>query len=192
MPETDQNKHRRRSRLTIVAVFAAFLAPILVALFLNSRWTDWQPGELKAYGELLKPAVAVPADAPLRDHWHLATVETGQCGRSCMERLTMLRQQHLASGRHQDRLRVMVITTPRAAPALRQQAASIYPELTVLTDHAGELLPLLSATGAQLFIVDPTGHIIIRYPDGADPTGIRKDLKQLLTWSKQDEGVDDQ
>ena len=36
------------------------------------------------------------------------------------------------------------------------------------------------------YLIDPVGNIIMSYPADSDPTGIRKDLKRILTWSKAD------
>ena len=199
MPDANRKSDIKRSRLVILALFGLFLLPLLIALFLNSGWTDWSPSELRNNGELVKPPVAV-SDATvstpagqvrlgewLNDRWQLVTLSESDCGESCRQRLTTMRQLHKATGRHQEAVRVMLITPSSLTDETRRAIAGIYPLIDVVADPSGQLIDAFRQTGeGEFFILDPDGHIILRYPAGSDPTGIRKDLNRLLTWSQED------
>jgi hypothetical protein len=36
------------------------------------------------------------------------------------------------------------------------------------------------AQGVPVYVIDPNGFLILRYPPGADPAGLRADLAKLL------------
>ena len=199
MPDANNKPDTKRSRLVILALFGLFLLPLLIALFLNSGWTDWSPSDLRNHGELVKPPVAV-ADEPvttpagrislgewLNQRWQLVTLSSAGCDERCQQRLVTLRQLHKATGRHQEAVRVLLVTSAPLSDSEQQTVSSIYPLIDVVADTEGRLIRQFNELGdGEFFILDPEGHIILRYPTGSDPTGIRKDLGRLLTWS-QDE-----
>lgn len=195
----DAKPETRRSRLVILVLFALFLLPVLIALFLNSGWTDWSPSDLRNHGKLVKPAVPVAAetvttpagDIPLGDwlnqRWQLVTLTGSDCTRECQQRLVTMRQLHKATGRHQEAVRVLLVASSPLADSAREAIARIYPLIDVVSDSDGDLIQRFRQTGdGEFFILDPEGHIILRYPAGSEPTGIRKDLGRLLTWSQED------
>lgn len=184
-------------RLILILVFAIFLAPVLLSILMHSRWWNYQPAQLRNYGQLVQPvqalapfnATAINGDsidqASLLDHWTLLAVTPGACAELCRQRIDWLDRLRETQGRHQQRLNVLMLATGPAASANLPGSAA----LAVLEQFpAGWLaqLPQPAEQGQSTYLIDPLGNIIMVYPPSADPTGVRKDLKRILTWSQAD------
>lgn len=188
-----------KQRATIVLVFAVFLAPVVLATLMHSNWWHFQP-ETKHYGDLVEPVIALHdfqvedstgrqwQQADLLEHWTLLAVTDTSCTQECIERLTWLARLRETQGRHLQRLNVMVVGSDLA----QLQAPPGQPGIILAQFEASDgrsdwrqQLPARFALNTT-YLVDPAGNIILSYPPASDPTGIRKDLKRILTWSKAD------
>ena len=69
---------------------------------------------------------------------------------------------------------------PDDAPLLALQ-----PDLhtAVATDAAARTAFDLDTAGHRVYVVDPTGRIILRYPADAEPRDILKDMERLLRYA---------
>jgi hypothetical protein len=54
------------NRTTIIAVFAVFFLPVIIAVLIHSEWFQWRPAQTRNHGELLQPPHALP-DFRLQD-----------------------------------------------------------------------------------------------------------------------------
>lgn len=187
------------NRATVAAVLALFLTPIIIAVLLNSQWLDWRPGSTKNHGELLEPAVRLPefevlsadGETVTRDsiegQWQLVHYRAAGCDEACMDDLYWMRQVRMAQDRHVSEVALMLITPGELEPDTLQAIRELSDEYRVLAGDAGsDLVPALPDAGidAISYIVDPKGHIILRYPQDADFNGMRRDLSRLLTWTQ--------
>jgi len=105
------------------------------------------------------------------------------CNQQCLDMLATLLRVRLATGRHQDELNLLL-----ASPQLEVTLGEEYAALTVVNNnliHAGlKQAGFSEGLDQTVFLVDPQGYLMMRYPVGFDPTGIRKDLGRLLKYSK--------
>ena len=184
-------------RLTLILLFALFLTPILIAVLLNSRWVDWEPAPERSHGELIEPVVPLPefelatADGrsvsreALRDRWILLQVEPGACDADCEQRAYLLRQIRAAQNRHVPDIDLLMLTGQAPDAALGQRIRELDPVFDVVGGpSAGVLRGVIpGADQGGFYIVDPDGNIMERFGLETDPTGIRKDLRRLLTWT---------
>jgi len=182
-----------KGRLVLIALFGLFIAPVLVAVILNSRWVDWQASPDRAHGTLIQPVQPIGnfslpdtggeprTQDDLTGYWWLVHIAGPQCQR-CLETIEVMRNIRLAQDRRFDDLKLMLLAPGEfRAPAGR----SLGPEwLTFSSDAARRLASRFPdpVAGAS-YIVDPRGNIIESFAPRADPTGIRKDLDRLLTWT---------
>ena len=184
---------------TVPAVLALFLAPIVIAVLLNSQWLDWRPGSTRNHGELLEPAVRLPefevesasgvpvSRATLEGQWQLMHYRSAGCDEACLEDIYWLRQARLAQDRHVPEIGLLLVTPGQIDAEGLAQIRDLSDAFRVLQGEAGSaLLPALPDAGLEAisYIVDPNGHIILRYPQDADFNGLRKDLSRLLTWTQ--------
>jgi cytochrome oxidase Cu insertion factor (SCO1/SenC/PrrC family) len=174
-----------RSQLKLLALLVFFAAPALAAWLSYAYW----PPQQRHYGDLLTPA---PLDLPaltdpagqtrnwseLRGKWVLLVVNTSDCDASCARATFLARQVRLAQGREQERIE-RVFLGPRAAsdwPYREGVYRAAPPQAAALSQTA------LPQTG--LYLVDPLGNLMLRFPDTPDGGLMIRDLRRLLQASR--------
>lgn len=181
----------RAGRRTLVLLAFVCALPILASYF---AYYVWQPEGRTNYGELMVPAslpdTALPGVAGQPDfarreldgRWTLLFAAPGACDRVCTDALYLMRQSRLAQGEEMDRVARLWLVSDAATPAG-----------DLLAPHAG--LRLARATpawlarlpdaerGRHVYLVDPRGDVMMRFPDNADPRRVVKDLQRLLKYS---------
>ncbi len=189
------------NRTTIIAVFAVFFLPVVIAVLMHSDWFQWRPAETRNHGELIQPPHALPdfrlhgtdgrvsERADLLDHWQLLHVSAGACGEDCVETLYWMRQVRRAQDRHQPEVEITLVTNQPVATEVLSEIEALEANIRIIAAQAGrELIDMLpeSESGPVSYILDPQANIILRYPDGSDFNGMRRDLRRLLTWTRTD------
>lgn len=157
----------------------------------------WQPSHFKNYGELIPQtplpeleAVQTAADDPLaippKGHWTLLMVDSGRCEASCQTKLWQMRQLRLTQGKDADRVSRAWLVDDGETPApelLREYGGTVL----IPGEGGGGLagrLPAERSPRDHLYLVDPLGNLMMRFPRDADPNRIKKDLIQLLKVSR--------
>ena len=140
------------------------------------------PGAPANYGELIPPR-ALPArrSSELRGKWVLVTFDAAACDAYCERKLYFMRQVRRAQGKDMERIeRLWVLTDARqaarrAAGRDRRHAAS----------PASRPPTAFRATPADhIYLVDPLGNLMMRFPRDPDPSKMIKDLQRLLKYSR--------
>ena len=199
MSDSLSNSVRNRKRLTLIALMALFLSPVIAAWF-------WTPDTFRNRGELIdppRPLVSVPMISPDGSAVDLATlfgrwtyvffVEAG-CDESCKQLADAVERVRLSQGKNEKRVRLMVITLSPDALSSLEEIRLIMPKTIVLGVNAAEKEQLMSQfmpsgggsvlPSGSVFLVDPMGNLMMRYPATADPTDLRKDISRLLRASR--------
>ena len=186
-------ERRRRGRIKALGIFVVCLVPFLAAYVLYYFWT---PASRMNYGDLLpvhalpgilgtRPGGAALTAADLRGRWVLVHADTGACGDACQRKLYKLRQVRLAQGKNFERVeRVWLLlddAPPSGAdPQLFDGVFVVRPK-----DRAAlAVFPAASDVRDHIYLVDPLGNVMLRYPKDADPTRMVKDLQRLLKVSQ--------
>lgn len=191
---------RRRSRLGLIGLAALFFVPLAVSFYLYYG-TSWRPSGGAQHGELIDPARPLPeamlaqpdgtaTDAGfLRGDWHLVYLGDGACDAACRDALVKARQVRLALDKDVSRVGRVFLYSGEAPDA--GYLAAEHPDLVAasLDGEAGRKLleafppdpPPLPA--GHLYIVDPLGNLMMRYPADATPRAILTDLERLLRLS---------
>jgi hypothetical protein len=179
-------------RAKLVALAALFAAPIVASIV---AYNVMEPRPTGNFGELLLPPAQVtgqrfetPAGGKfgfgeLAGKWVMVASDSGECDPACRGKLEAMRQVRLALGRNAARVeRVYVVDDlRRPAPALLGEFEGTRVALT----PAGLALP--SGAGndrAHLYLVDPRGNVMMRWPAGADRKRMLGDLQRLLKASQ--------
>ncbi|MFM2111380.1 MAG: cytochrome oxidase assembly protein Sco1/SenC family [Pseudomonadota bacterium] len=202
LPEPGQvaDAQMRGGRIKMMLVLLVCAAPVIASYF---TYYVIKPQGTKNYGELmmdLKPLPstsardldgrAVPLES-LRKQWLLVSVSGGACDATCEKHLYQQRQIREATGKEKERVDWVwlindeVPVRAELLPALKQAVAlRVKPE-----DFKNWIAP---ATGhqihEQLYLVDPQGQWMMRFPAQADPYKVKADLERLLrasnSWDK--------
>ena len=202
------NRNPITPRIMLVIIAAMFLLPLILAWLMYTGTLEFSPGSTRNQGTLVEPpvhldwfqAVPVPGDGVvanasdiLLEHWVVLHPLPLTCDADCQNHLVSLRQVHLASGRLGSRIRLAVLVSDAHAADTAQLVSGIYDQFAVVKDASGALFETtreVAAAASQqggTYLVDPLGNIMMFYATDADPNDLKKDLKQLLTWSKLDE-----
>ena len=172
--------NRPRSRLTLLLVAVAFLTPFIAAVIL--RFGGWQPVETRNYGSLLQPPLSMAKAIGERDdgqrwvwenteyQWTLLARAPASCEGPCGERLAVLRNVRTALARHAPRLHLFRVdgAAPEGFAALKLSGELPAPLRTPVEQEV------------EVWLVDPHGYLVLHYPAGFDPNGLRRDLSRLI------------
>ena len=141
---------------------------------------DWGTGAGANYGELIPPrALAASALQPLRGKWVLASFDAPACDAHCEKKLYFMRQVRRAQGKNMDRVERLWVLTGAGEPR---------PEL--LPGIEGTRLARFPAEGFpgnapdHIYVIDPLGNLMMRFPRDPDPGRVIKDLQRLLKYAR--------
>jgi hypothetical protein len=174
-------------------LLAACVLPVVASYAL---YYVWRPTSFKNYGELiavtplLEPGSAGAASplATLKGRWVIVSIDGGACDAKCEDKLIALRQLRLAQGKEMDRLERAWLVDDATAPSRRLLDA--IDGTTVLAPADAALLkrfvPAADGGSARdhLYVIDPLGNLMMRFPKDADPNRVKKDLAHLLRVSR--------
>lgn len=187
---------RRLGRWQLLGVLLVCAAPVIASYF---TYYVIRPEGRRNFGELITPQRPLPAElqalgldgqqrqlGELRGQWLLISVSGGACAADCQSNLYLQRQLREAMGREKERIDWVWLVTDDAAPP-----AVIAPSLaqaTVLRVDGGMLAQWLApqaghALSEHLYLVDPMGQWMMRFPARLDEAGASKargDLERLL------------
>ena len=189
----EQRTRQGRWKMLLVALVCA--APVLASYF---AYYVVRPEARRSYGELIEPQRPIPSITgttlagktvslpTLQGQWLLVSVAGGACDPQCERHLYLQRQLREGLGKDKERVD-WVWLVPDQAP-VRAEIQSALREATVLRVDPAQLAQWLSpARGRQLsdhlYMVDPMGHWMMRFPPGDDAASaakVRKDLERLM------------
>jgi hypothetical protein len=199
-----------RRKLPLIILVAVCATPAIGPYLL---WFFWQPTEYSNYGELVEsrmlPAIRLdplspvpvegapmpaPASTPtaaseatLRGKWFLLMADAGGCDERCERKLYHLRQLRTMQGKEMERVERVWLIDDRDGPS--ERLLGPYAGTWIVRQPDTALLDALPVpTGGDrrdhIYLVDPLGNIVLRYPPDADPSRIRKDMTRLLKYSR--------
>lgn len=140
------------------------------------QWGARQPSN---YGELLKPRPIGGALAALRGKWVLVTADAAACSAACERKLYVVRQVRKAQGKEMDRIDRLWLLTDTGKPRNELVAALDGGHIAPADPEVLRALPSI----ADIYLVDPLGNLMMRFPAEPDPQKMIKDLQRLLKYS---------
>jgi len=197
LPRALPAQSARRGRWQLALVIAICAAPVLASYiaFYGFKLTGHAEGELIEQAPAMPAALALTdlagrpvAAGSLKGQWLLTVVEGGACDAACERLLFTQRQLRTMLGKDRDRLDKLWLVAddapvrPELAAALNQGVAP-----TILRAPRavlqGWLAPGGQTLGHALYLIDPMGRYMLRWPADMDPVRIKKDLVRLMTAS---------
>jgi cytochrome oxidase Cu insertion factor (SCO1/SenC/PrrC family) len=188
----------RRGRWMLLLIALICGAPIVISYF--TYYVIKPKGGSTSYGTLIEPqrpipsaltvtgddGRAVPLDS-LRGRWLMISVDGSACNEACVQKLYFMRQVRATQGAERERvLTVWLRTDDASVPAVVRSA---YPDTRVLRADSAALAAWLPATDTtkdtdHIYLVDPNGNLMERFPAQPDPSKIKQDVTKLLKWSR--------
>jgi len=192
-PATPPASHWRRYRM-LYLLLAVCVAPVIASY---TAYYLLPPSGRTNYGALIEPQRPLPAlslrrldgtaveAASLRGSWLMVQVDGGECGAACQKKLWQMRQVRLTTGKDADRVQrvwLIVDDAPLATAVIREYDGTLF--LRTRADEVAAFLPLPAEPAARLadhiWLIDPLGNLMMRWPKDADPNRMKKDLIKLL------------
>jgi cytochrome oxidase Cu insertion factor (SCO1/SenC/PrrC family) len=187
-----------RWMLVLLALVCA--APVIASYLM---YYVFKPaGGTTSYGALIDPQRPIPAQLVVTDEkgqtiplkslegkWLMITVNGSDCDQQCVTRLYYMRQVRvLQSGERERVVNVWLRTDDKPVPGVIEKA---YPQpdtrmLVADPKAVASWLPVDDGTKLtdHIFLVDPNGNLMMRFPKDPDPKKINTDLAKLLKWSR--------
>jgi hypothetical protein len=177
-------------RAQFILIASVFLLPILASL---AAYRFFRPEPSANYGELLSPPPTITSHpfgrdgggrfgfAELRDRWVMVASDSGECAAPCVEKMVAMRQVRLALGRNASRVARVFVVDDLRAPAAPARFEGM---VVAITPKGMQLPPGAANDRAYIYLVDPRGNVILRWPARPDMRRMYKDLERLLKASQ--------
>lgn len=199
----DDARRTRSGRWKLLALFLISAAPVIASYF---TYYVIRPEGRRNFGELIDPQRPLPdmlgLDLEGRTHkltelkgqWLLVSVGSANCHDACVQQLYFQRQLRESLGKEKDRLdRVWLVSDLQTIPAELLPGLKDATVLRVPDAELGRWLAPASGheIGEHLYLVDPLGNWMLRFPARLDIEGAAKakrDLERLMrassSWDK--------
>lgn len=169
------------------------LSPVVASYFLHTF--NIRPDSTVNYGELIDVRTlqgsatnlsdnTIFRSRQLRGQWALLTIDSGECDEHCQKKLYLMRQVRLAQHTEKDRVeRVWLIND------------DIQPDAEIMHQYEGtrlvlakgrtllEEFPAVNSQLDHIYVIDPMGNLMMRYPRDPEPKKMVDDIKRLLKLS---------
>ncbi len=183
----------RAGRWKMLLLFLVCASPVIASYF---AYYVVRPESRRNYGELIQPVKPIPAEltgtnaqgelialTSLKHQWLFVSVADSACDAQCANHLYLQRQLREGFGKDRDRVDWVWLRTGDAALTPELQAATERALVIHMTEEAVASW-LQPAPGYRLndhlYVVDPMGNWMMRFPPDADPSRMRRDLSRLL------------
>ncbi len=193
MGKNDQPSQQRRGRTRLLLILAVCAAPMLLSYL---AYYVIKPTGRTNYGTLIDPRqYPVPEldstqisgePATLQDYqgkWVMLQIAGAACDAACHGRMTKMRQLRLMQGKDMDRIeRVWLITDNEQVETMTIREFEGIHMLRVDATKLKAWLPVDAPAVVEdhIYMIDPLGNLMLRFPKDSDPNKMVKDINKLL------------
>jgi hypothetical protein len=182
----------KSGRWKMLLVMAACAAPVIASYF---TYYVVRPNTQQNYGQLITPVRALPSlDAAaldgkpvnlrsLKGQWLVVSTANGACDAACEANLYAQRQLRESLGREKTRIDWVWLVSDNAP--IRPALLPALQNATVLRVPQAQIDAWLAAGAGHtrtehLYLVDPQGNWMLRWPVKLDAAKAKRDLERLL------------
>lgn len=175
----------RKSRKTLVTLFAIGLVPVIIAWTVYNFFPELLPVTKTNLGTLISPPVSHQiADVSIGERkWSLLVPVGETCDADCQQRFYFVRQVNIALGKNSDRVQRIIVADSKTSLAAIEQE---YPELIRIDSSMAQFRNALESavsnpvSGNYIYLMDPNGNIMMFYTLEQAGKPMLKDIKHLL------------
>ncbi|GAB7527156.1 cytochrome c oxidase subunit I [Paraburkholderia sp. 2C] len=183
---------RGRWMMLLIALICA--APVIGSYL--TYYVIKPSGGTTSYGKLIEPQRPIPDTlvvtgedgkpiklASMRGRWLMISVDGSACDKACATKLYFMRQIRATQAGERERIvNVWLRTDAAKVPDVIETA---YPDTEKLVASAADVAAWLPVDdGTQLtdhiYMVDPNGNLMMRFPKDPNPSKIKGDVSKLL------------
>ena len=183
----------RTLKRKLLLLMALMIAPIALS-YLLFFWGA--PSGRVNYGELIEvkvlPDIALRKTdgvtfniSQLRGKWIMLVVDSGMCDESCRKKLYFMRQVRLMQKTEMGRIERVWLIDDDKIP--KSGILKDFKGTVLINAKGSEMLKAIPAKISQhdhIYMIDPLGNLMMRFPKDVDPSRMAKDLKRLLKISQ--------
>lgn len=183
----------RTRKRKLLLLMALMIAPIALS-YLLFFWGA--PSGRVNYGELIEvkvlPDIALRKTdgvtfniSQLRGKWIMLVVDSGMCDESCRKKLYFMRQVRLMQKTKMERIERVWLIDDDKIP--KSGILKDFKGTVLINAKGSEMLKAIPAKISQhdhIYMIDPLGNLMMRFPKDVDPSRMAKDLKRLLKISQ--------
>ena len=187
----EKSKHKGRWKLLAVILVCA--SPIILSYLAYyvikpqgrtnyGAFIDPRAYPIPALGTTMLDGKAITLDA-YKGKWIMLQIDGGECPAICEKKLHDMRQLRLAQGKEMSRVeRVWLITDNKPLDTILLREFDGTNMLRAQADTVRAWLPTEEGTTMfdHIYMIDPLGNLMMRFPKDADPNKIKKDVTKLL------------
>ncbi|MGZ3237948.1 MAG: SCO family protein [Burkholderiaceae bacterium] len=192
-PSNNPNKKQAEGRWKLFVVLAVCAFPLIASYV---TYYVIKPQSRTNYGSLIDPRLyPIPQvgttaldGKPLtldafKGKWIMLQISDSECQEPCKKKLFEMRQLRLMQGKDMDRIeRVWLVTDDKPIETILIRE---YDGMHILRGKPEVLkawLPVEQNTTFtdHMYLIDPLGNLMMRFPKDADPNKVKKDLAKLL------------
>jgi len=189
----DKPQQRKRGRWMLWLVLLVCASPIIASYF---TYYVIKPEKRNNYGTLINQrAHPIPAMATttldgkpaaleqFKGKWVMLMAAPGACNEACHKQLFAMRQLRTMQGKEMERIeRVWLITDrePLDTMVIREYDGTHM--LRADAQAIANWLPVDPGTSVSdhIYMIDPLGHLMMRFPKDPEPRKVHKDIYKLL------------
>jgi len=204
---TDPEALQKRGRTKMLGLMALYAAPLLLAWMWFAYVSMNEGAGVSVHGELIHPAVPLELFElaglqregedqdvfnldDLRGKWSMVYFSEAECDQQCESTLYNMRQVRLSTGRRMVRVQRVFVTSEWQNMQKKLEAASEGlhvvggGNISSLRQQFDSAQVQMTACSRCIYLVDPYGNLMMRFPPDIPPAKMLKDLKHLLKISR--------
>jgi len=185
-------------RWTLLLIALVCAAPIVGSYF--TYYVIKPKGGTTSYGTLIEPQRPIPESLvvtgedgkpmkfdSLRGRWLMISVDNSACDKACATKLYFMRQVRATQGGERERIvNVFLRTDAGKVPDVIDNAYKDTEMLVADPKDVAAWLPVDNGTqlSDHIYMVDPNGNLMMRFPKDPNPSKIKGDVTKLLKNSR--------
>ncbi len=186
-------------RLKLLFIILIFIAPFIYSYILINENNLENKLITSNYGKFVDPIISINHISyidfsnnkinsnSLNGRWTLIHYIDRHCDSSCLSNIHLLRQVNTALGKDMNRVQRILLIDKFYENDVINSIKKEYPYLLIAKNKLNKLhniIKNIKDNDTDIFIVDPTGNIILKYNQDFNGKKLLKDLKKLLKLSK--------
>lgn len=199
--DTRIDARTRKGRIQMLLLLLVCASPVIASYL--TFYVIKPAGGQTNYGTLIEPQRPLPAVsvtdergdavplAQFKGKWLLVSTDAAACDEACAKKLFTIRQIRAGQGKERERIVPVWLVTgdgsidPRLSAAYNEPYAGVR-FLRIDDEAARRWLPAADGERIEsgLYLVDPLGNLMMRFPRDPDPKKVHSDLNRLLKYSR--------
>jgi hypothetical protein len=191
--QANPNEQQATGRWKLLLVLAVCAAPLV---FSYLTYYVIKPTGRTNYGDLIDPRQypipqlgastldGKPASLDqYKGKWIMLQTGAGACEQACKDQLVAMRQLRLMQGKEMERIeRVWLITDATPVDTMLIRVVDGTRMLRADGAAVAKWLPVEQGGNAadHLYLIDPLGNLMMRFPKNPEPNKVKKDMVKLL------------